>query len=67
MKDIHAPAHSQPAASIPLMAKQAGALIVEINPEETPLTDFATDVFLQGKSGEILPALRETIEKLKKG
>ena len=55
----------QPAASIPLMARQAGALIVEINPEETPLTAFSTDVFLQGKSGEVLPALVEAIGKLK--
>jgi NAD-dependent deacetylase len=51
----------QPAASIPLIARRAGALIVEINPEATPLTDCVSDVFLQGKSGEVLPKLYEAI------
>lgn len=46
----------QPAASLPLAAARAGAKIVEINPEPTPLTPHA-DVFLAGRSGEILPAL----------
>lgn len=52
----------QPAASIPLIAKRAGALIVEVNPEETPLTEFASDVFLRGKAGEVLSNLYEAIE-----
>jgi NAD-dependent deacetylase len=46
----------QPAASLPLIARQNGAVIVEINLEETPLTPFAK-FYLQGKSGEILPDL----------
>jgi NAD-dependent deacetylase len=46
----------QPAASLSLLAKQAGAMLVEVNPEATPLTRYA-DIFLQGKSGEILPEL----------
>jgi NAD-dependent deacetylase len=46
----------QPAASLAFMAKQKGAIVVEINAEVTPLTDSA-DYFLQGKSGEILPEL----------
>ena len=45
-----------PAASIPLMAKRAGAYLVEINPEATPLTDQA-DEFLMGASGTVLPEL----------
>ncbi len=45
-----------PAASLPLAAKDSGAFIVEINPEPTPLSSYAHE-FLQGKSGEILPAL----------
>ncbi len=48
----------QPAASIPIMAKQAGAYLVEINVEPTAITNYA-DLFLQGKSGEILPAILE--------
>jgi NAD-dependent deacetylase len=46
----------QPAASLSGLAKQFGAIIVEINMEETPLTPTA-DTFLRGKSGEILPEL----------
>ena len=48
----------QPAASLPLMARQAGARVVEINAEPTPLTDLVDASFL-GKSGELLPRLVE--------
>jgi NAD-dependent deacetylase len=50
----------QPAASLPLRAAAAGALIIEINPAPTPLTDLA-DISLQGKAGEILPRIDEAI------
>jgi NAD-dependent deacetylase len=53
-----------PAASLPLQAKRSGAYLVEINPEPTPLTDVA-DLFLQGRSGEILPALLEGVERIR--
>ena len=46
----------QPAASLALMAGQNGAIIVEVNAAETPLTASA-EYFLQGKSGEVLPDL----------
>ncbi|MBT3388893.1 MAG: NAD-dependent deacylase [Chloroflexi bacterium] len=52
----------QPAASLPLMALESGALLVEINPEPTPLTPRA-DFALQGASGEILPELVEKIAR----
>lgn len=45
-----------PAAQLPLVAKQHGALIVDMNPDCTPISEIA-DYFLQGASGEILPAL----------
>ena len=45
-----------PAASLPMMAKRAGATLVEINPERTPLTDLA-DFYVSAKSGEFLPGL----------
>ncbi len=51
----------QPAASLPFIGKQAGAFVVEVNPEETPITDIA-DCFLQGPSGRIL---RDLIVDLK--
>ena len=47
-----------PAASIPQTALSAGAYVVEINPERTPLTDFAHE-FLQGPAGTVLPELLE--------
>jgi NAD-dependent deacetylase len=43
-----------PAASIPEIARAAGAYIVEVNPEATPLSDLCDEV-LTGKAGEILP------------
>jgi NAD-dependent deacetylase len=46
----------QPAAALPIWAKQNGAILIETNLERTPLTDSA-DYFIQGKSGEILPEL----------
>jgi NAD-dependent deacetylase len=45
-----------PAASLPTVAKEAGAYVVEINPEQTALTAIA-DEFLQGPSGIILPEI----------
>lgn len=45
-----------PAANIPGIAKAAGAYVVEINPEETPLSSFCDEV-LTGKGGELLPLL----------
>ncbi|MGB9807961.1 MAG: SIR2 family NAD-dependent protein deacylase, partial [Thermosulfidibacteraceae bacterium] len=46
-----------PAAGLPIMAKERGARIIEINLELTQLTSSITDVFLQGRAGEILPLL----------
>ncbi|MEJ2626988.1 MAG: NAD-dependent deacylase [bacterium] len=46
----------QPAASLPLIAKRKGSFVVEINTEPTLISD-AVDIFIQGKSGEILPEL----------
>jgi NAD-dependent deacetylase len=43
-----------PAAALPEIARAAGAYIVEINPEPTPLSDLCDEV-IQGQAGEILP------------
>jgi NAD-dependent deacetylase len=45
-----------PAAGLPLVARRAGAYVVEVNPEPTPLSEMCHEV-LQGRAGEILPAL----------
>lgn len=46
----------EPAASLPSIAKENGAVLVEINPDSTPVTELA-DYVLKGPSGEILPQL----------
>jgi len=45
-----------PAAALPYYAKSAGATIVEINPNPTPLSD-AADYVLRDPAGAVLPAL----------
>jgi NAD-dependent deacetylase len=47
-----------PAAALPEYAKSAGARIVEVNPNPTPLSSLADDV-LRAPSGVALPALVE--------
>ncbi len=51
-----------PAASLPVAAKNHGAAVVEINVEETALTELA-DFHFSGKSGEILPQLLAQLKK----
>lgn len=45
-----------PAAGLTEIAKSNGAYLIEVNPEETPLSDYC-DESLRGKAGEILPQL----------
>ncbi len=52
----------QPVASFPLMAKNQGAFVVEVNMDPTPLSSLV-DVSLQGKAGEILPVLMKRIRE----
>jgi len=52
----------QPAASLPLYASDAGAKIIEINPDPTPLTSYA-NLSLQGKAGEILPLIDQHLSR----
>ena len=46
----------EPAASLPNLALQSGAVVVEINPHPTPLTRLAS-YSLRGPSGVLLPEL----------
>jgi NAD-dependent deacetylase len=48
----------QPAAAIPLLARQAGAYVVEVNPEPTPLSALV-DERLRASCGRVLPSLVE--------
>jgi len=53
-----------PAAGLPYEAVQAGAVVVEINPHETPLSPYAAYA-LRGPAGEVLPKLlREAFEPM---
>ena len=47
-----------PAASLPVAAREAGAYVVEINPEATPLSPLVHER-LRGTAGEILPRIAE--------
>jgi NAD-dependent deacetylase len=53
----------QPVASFPFMAKQAGAMVIEINKDSTSLSS-AADESVQGKAGEILPALLKKVQEV---
>ncbi|WP_350334222.1 SIR2 family NAD-dependent protein deacylase [Coralliovum pocilloporae] len=48
----------QPAASLPLVAKQGGARLALVNGEETPLDDLA-DCVIHGQIGPVFDALAE--------
>jgi NAD-dependent deacetylase len=50
-----------PANQIPLMAKEHGATIIEVNPEPSNYTDHITDIFLQGRATEIMQKLEEQL------
>ena len=53
-----------PAAALPYEAVEWGATLVEINPNETPLTRQA-DYSLRGQAGEVLPRLlREAFDQV---
>lgn len=46
----------QPAATLPIAASAAGASVIEINPNMTPLSDEA-DVYIAGTARQVLPEL----------
>jgi NAD-dependent deacetylase len=54
----------QPAASLPVIAKQNGALVVEINLEPSEISHIC-DIKYHGKSGEILPQIVSKLKELK--
>ena len=54
----------QPAAMIPVIAKENGAKIVEINPERTPLTVEVSDYLIMGEAGEVMNNIVEAMEKI---
>jgi NAD-dependent deacetylase len=52
-----------PAASIPITAKERGAIIIEINQEPSPLTNQISNYLISGSAGEIVPAIVEEVKR----
>lgn len=50
-----------PASLIPVETKENGGKIIEINLQPSNYTNKITDIFLQGKAGEILPEILKNI------
>ncbi|MDA8121670.1 MAG: NAD-dependent deacylase [Deltaproteobacteria bacterium] len=55
-----------PACDIPRIAKEHGAFIIEINPEETSLTRTVTDIHLPGTASAVMGRLVELLENTRK-
>ena len=51
-----------PAAQLPIDAKRCGAVVVQINPDATPLDNNA-HYNLRGNAGNILPLLLEALKQ----
>lgn len=51
----------QPAAELPLIAARHGAKLIEVNPHESEISR-GVDVWLQGPSGDVLPAVVAAME-----
>ena len=57
----------EPAAHLPIIAKRAGAAIIEINPEPTPLSHHVSDITLLGEAGQVMTELVPAVEDLRRG
>jgi NAD-dependent deacetylase len=53
----------QPAALMPLFAKKTGAKIIEINPQETPLTVEVSDYLIKGRAGEVMNRIMQELKQ----
>ena len=54
----------QPASYIPVISKESGATVIEINPERTPLTGTVSDYLIMGKAGEVASRIVVELERL---
>jgi len=54
----------QPAAHMPVLARESGATVIEINPEPTPLTGSISHYIIQGGSGQVMNAVLSRLERL---
>ena len=51
----------QPAASLPVIAKNSGAFVIEVNPEETPISHLC-DITVRMGAGQFAEAMKEHIK-----
>jgi len=54
----------QPAALMPVIAKESGAKVIEINPESTPLTADISDYLIKGTAGDVMNRIMADLEPL---
>ncbi len=54
----------QPAAYVPIIAKQNGAKVIEINPERTPLTGQISDYLVPGPAGAVMDSIVAELESV---
>lgn len=54
----------QPAALMPVVAKESGAKIIEINPENTLLTREISDYLIKGPAGAVMNSILAQMEKM---
>jgi len=54
-----------PAATLPLIARQTGAKVIEINPDPTQLTNTISDYLIRGRAGDIMSLLVKEVETLR--
>ncbi|GAA1801733.1 SIR2 family NAD-dependent protein deacylase [Nesterenkonia flava] len=52
----------QPAASLPLLALERGTPLIEVNPEETEISEVM-DYCLRGPSGQLLPPMVDSLKR----
>jgi NAD-dependent deacetylase len=57
-------AQVRPAADLPFLAHENGAMLIEINTELTPLTPLV-EAFFQGPAGIILPQLHQEMQEIR--
>jgi len=54
----------QPAALMPVVAKDSGAKVIEINPERTPLTGDISDYLIKGTAGDVMNRIMADLQKM---
>jgi len=53
-----------PAALMPVLAKESGAKVIEINPERTPLTGDISDYLITGTASEVMNRIMVVLESM---